>query len=74
MKHDYTDQPSLMEYMEEYQYPQRKELGAAWTCKIRHYGNNTNSPCEGMHALLKSFLHSSTGDLLRVSCRYIYLI
>jgi hypothetical protein len=54
-----------MDYLEKQQYPQRKEFVTAWTSKIRHFGNITTSPVEGMHSTLKTFLHSSTGDLLR---------
>jgi hypothetical protein len=42
------------------------EWAAAWTSHHRHYNTITSSPVEGMHKVLKDYLMTSTGDLLRV--------
>ena len=39
---------------------------ADWTNKILHFGSLTSSRAESAHAMLKKFISSSTGDLLRV--------
>jgi hypothetical protein len=63
---DYADQQGLCEYLSENQWYTRTEWAAAWTSQYRHYNTITNSPTEGMHRVLKDYLQSSTGDLLRV--------
>jgi hypothetical protein len=48
------------------QYPIRHQWATAWTSKFRHYNTITTSPIEGMHKVLKDYLMTSRGDLLRV--------
>jgi hypothetical protein len=67
MQTTYEDQPVLMDYLQTQQWPQRFEFARLWISKVAHYGNITTSPCEGLHAITKAFLPSSTGDLLRVT-------
>ena len=52
--------------MTEYQYPNRQEWAATWTSQHRYYGTSSTSPLEGMHKVLKDYLMTSQGDLLRV--------
>jgi hypothetical protein len=63
---DYKDQRQLCEYLQSNQWTTRTEWAAAWTSHHRHYGMITNSPVEGMHKVLKDYLQTSRGDLLRV--------
>jgi hypothetical protein len=66
---DYSHQPELCRYLQENQYLTRTEWAAAWTSHYRHYNTITSSPVEGMHKVLKDYLMTSTGDLLRVVAR-----
>ena len=66
MLKDYNHQPELCRYLQENQYVTRTEWAAAWTSHHRHYNTITSSPVEGMHKVLKDYLMTSTGDLLRV--------
>jgi hypothetical protein len=66
---DYSHQPELCRYLQENQYLTRTEWAAAWTSHHRHYNTITSSPVEGMHKVLKDYLMTSTGDLLRVIAR-----
>jgi hypothetical protein len=63
---DYSDQQQLCQYLRQTQHPTRREWAAAWTSHHRHYGAITTSPIEGMHKVLKDYLMTSKGDLLRV--------
>ena len=63
---DYNDQQELCDYLRNYQFKTRFEWAAAWTSQYRHYGTITTSPVEGMHKVLKDYLMTSRGDLLRV--------
>jgi hypothetical protein len=63
---NYQDQLILCDYLRHYQYPNRQEWATAWTSQHRHYGTSTTSPLEGMHKVLKDYLMTSQGDLLRV--------
>lgn len=42
------------------------QWATAWTSLHRHYGTISTSPVEGMHKVLKDYLMTSRGDLLRV--------
>lgn len=66
MLKDYSYQPELCRYLQENQYLTRTEWAAAWTSYHRHYNTITSLPVEGMHKVLKDYLTTSTGDLLRV--------
>ena len=66
---DYTNQQELCEYLRENQWHTRTQWAAAWTSQYRHYDTITTSPVEGMHKVLKDYLMTSTGDLLRVVSR-----
>ena len=66
---DYSHQPELCRYLQENQYTTRTEWAAAWASHHRHYNTITSSPVEGMHKVLKDYLMTSTGDLLRVVAR-----
>ena len=41
-----------------------------WANKHRHYGVRVSSNVEGAHAELKTFLHTSTGDLKYVADKF----
>lgn len=71
---DYRDQPILCDYLTQNQFHTRKEWAAAWTSKCTHFGTITSSPAEGMHRLLKEYLQTSQGDLLRCLARMEQLI
>ena len=63
---DYSNQQQLCDYLQQNQYQTRFQWAAAWTSHHRHYGTNTTSPVEGMHKVLKDYIMTSRGDLLRV--------
>jgi len=71
---DYSHQQELCEYLRENQYHTRTEWAAAWTSHHRHYNTTTNSPVEGMHKVLKDYVMTSRGDLLRVVGRIEQMI
>jgi hypothetical protein len=66
---DYRHQPELCHYLRNNQYHTRTEWAAAWTSEHRHFETITSSPVEGMHKVLKDYLQTSRGDLLRVATR-----
>ena len=49
LKHDYRTYPTLIQYLEDHQYPQRKAVAFAWTSRVRHYGNTATSRLEQAH-------------------------
>jgi hypothetical protein len=63
---DYEDQPELCKYLLDQQWQTRTEWATAWTSHHRHYNTITTSPVEGMHKVLKDYIQTSKGDLLRV--------
>jgi hypothetical protein len=63
---DYASQQDLCAYLAKNKYGTREEWAKAWTSQHRHYDTVTNSPLEGMHKVLKDYLMTSRGDLLRV--------
>jgi hypothetical protein len=63
---DYSNQQALCNYLEKSLHPIRFEWAAAWTSRYRHFNTITTSPVEGMHKVLKDYLMTSRGDLLRV--------
>ena len=67
LKHEYRNYPRLIEYLEAYQYPQRKVVAFAWTSRVKHYGNTTTSRLEQAHWVVKGYLRNSRGDLLTVT-------
>jgi hypothetical protein len=66
LRADYTDQPSLLSYLETKQYPQRQECVQAWTSRVRHFGITVTSRLESYHGLMKTFLQGSHGNLLSI--------
>lgn len=64
--HIYSGQQVLCNYLIENQFPTRSQWATAWTSQHRHYGTTATSPVEGMHKVLKDYLTTSRGDLLRV--------
>ena len=71
---DYSHQQELCKYLRENQYHTRAQWAAAWTSHHRHYNTTTNSPLEGMHKVLKDYVMTSRGDLLRVVGRIEQMI
>ncbi len=71
---DYANQQELCEYLANNQWYTRHQWAAAWTSQHRHYNTITSSPVEGMHKVLKDYLMSSRGDLLRVVGRIEQMI
>ena len=71
---DYKNQKALCDYLRNNQWHTRKEWAAAWTSQHRHYNTITSSPVEGMHKVLKDYLQTSRGDLLRVVGRIEQMI
>ena len=70
----YRDQQILCDYLQQNQYQTRFEWAAAWTSGHRHYNTISTSPIEGMHKVLKDYLMTSRGDLLRVVQRITAMI
>jgi hypothetical protein len=65
----YKDQLALCDYLRQQQYPNRQERATAWTSQHRHYGTSSTSLLEEMHRVLKDYLMTSQGALLRaVQC------
>lgn len=60
------NQRGLCEYLSNNKYDTRSQWAKAWTSQHRHYDTVTTSPLEGMHKVLKDYLMTSRGDLLRV--------
>lgn len=71
---DYAGQPSLCQYLRQHQYPIRHEWARPWTSEHRHYNTTSTSPVEGMHKVLKDYLMTSRGDLLRVVERIGHMV
>jgi hypothetical protein len=63
---DYKSQDALSEYLWKYQYPVRHQWARPWTSRYRHYNTTSTSPVEGMNKVLKDYIMTSRGDLLRV--------
>jgi hypothetical protein len=62
---DYSSQPSLCTYLQDYQYPLREQWAIAWTSRHRNYGTVATSAIEGKHKVLKMYLGTAQGDLRR---------
>ena len=72
--HDYNTQDALCEYLRTYQYPVRQQWACPWTSQHRHYNTTSTSPIEGTHKVLKDYLMTSSGDLLRVVERIGHMV
>ncbi len=66
LKMDYSDQPLLMQYLEDNKYPLRHLFTQAWTNEIRHYGHIVTSRIEKRHDVVKKFIGTSKYDLFKV--------
>jgi hypothetical protein len=62
-QYSWREQPNLVNYMRNIQYPQRQEVSKAWASQIRHFGLIVTSRLEGQHGVAKSFMANSQGDL-----------
>ena len=71
---DCKSQDGLCEYLQQYQYPVRHQWARAWTSQYRHYDTTSTSPIEGMHKVLKDYLVTSAGNLLRVVERIDHMV
>ena len=63
---EYSDQPLLVEYLQDIKYPKRHEWARPWTSQVRHFGNEATSRLEGGHHHLKGWLNNNQGDLLEL--------
>ena len=71
LKNKYWDtQLPLMDWIDNNFYPLRHDLVDYWANQCTHYGVRVSSNVEGAHAELKSFLHTSTGDLHHVAEKF----
>jgi hypothetical protein len=52
--------------LQDNQHSTRTEWAATWKSHHRHYNTITSSPVKGIHKVLKDYLITSRGDLLRV--------
>jgi hypothetical protein len=71
---DYKNQAALCKYLRWSQYPVRHQWARPWTSQYRHYNTTSTSPLEGMHKVLKDYLMTSKGDLLRVVERIEHMV
>ena len=71
---DYKDQDALCKYLDKNQYPVRHQWARPWTSQHRHYNTTSTSPIEGSHKVLKDYLMTSAGDLLRVVERIGHMV
>jgi hypothetical protein len=74
LQNDYKNQDALCRYLRKNQYPVRHQWARPWTSQHRHYGTTSTSPLEGMHKVLKDYLMTSKGDLLRVVQRIEHMV
>src|SRR2546423_5242461 len=74
LQNDYKDQDALCKYLDKNQYPVRHQWARPWTSQHRHYGTTSTSPIEGSHKVLKDYLMTSKGDLLRVVERIEHMV
>lgn len=49
----------------------KEKLVSFWTTQTPHFGNTTTSRLEGLHAVIKAYIQSSSGDLLGVFKRLL---
>lgn len=56
-------------YLNENQYPQRREIARAWKSRISHYGNTTTSTLEDNDRNTNDYMHNSKGDLMYMGSR-----
>ncbi|POW13311.1 hypothetical protein PSTT_03808 [Puccinia striiformis] len=58
--------PVVLEYLKSSILPVKELFVVAWACQYAHLRNLNTSRVESGHAYLKTFINSSTGDLLSV--------
>jgi hypothetical protein len=63
---DYRDYSTVIRYLKETQYPQRRYIAAPWTSQYRNYGNITTSKLESARYQAKYSLLHNQGHLLDV--------
>lgn len=63
---DYSEQPDLVNYLNEHKYTTKELFAEAWTSQIKHYGATVTSRIEGSQSCLKSFLGTSKSGLFSV--------
>lgn len=66
LKNDYSEQPALLEYLDEFKYSTKELYVEAYTSEFKHYGVTVTSRIEGGHSCLKKFLGTSKSDLFGV--------
>ena len=66
LKMDYSDQPLLVQYLEDNKYPLRHLFTQVWTNEIRHYSHVITSRIEKRHDVMKKFISTSKYDLFKV--------
>ena len=66
--------PTLFTYVDETWLPFKEKFVRAWTDKVLHLGHLVTSRIEGKHAVLKSWIGTSSGDLRDVYQKVILAI
>ena len=66
LKIDYSEQPDLLNYLDEFKYTTKEQFVEAWTSQHKHYGITVTSRIKGSHSYLKKFLGTSKSDLFGV--------
>ena len=66
LKNDYSEQPALLKYLDEFKYSTKELYVEAYTSQFKHYGVTVTSRIEGGHSCLKKFLGTSKSDLFGV--------
>jgi len=66
LKIDYSEQPDLLNYLDEFKYTTKEQFVEAWTSQHKHYGITVTSRIKGSHSCLKKFLGTSKSDLFGV--------
>jgi histone-lysine N-methyltransferase SETD2 len=66
LKNDYSEQPALLEYLDEFKYSTKELYVEAYTSEFKHYGVTVTSRIEGGHSCLKKFLGTSKSDIFGV--------
>ena len=57
---------AIVEYIQSTWMPLKHLFMTPWVKNISHFGNLDSSRCEGMHSVLKKYILTCTGDLLKV--------
>jgi len=66
IKDSIGDQHQALCYIQDTWLPYRERFVHAWTDRYLHFGATVTSRVEGAHAVIKRYLHVSTGDLRAV--------